>query len=118
MFVKRAGRKQPILVYLYTKINSSRGSSRDECARRNSRINVRAGSLANTREFRPVTGHLSDRQLGVPCLGIELFSGLPKQTVASLRRGGSLRVLVRGATQGNTLQYPWPICDVRPYDRY
>ena len=73
---------------------------------------------ANTREFRPVTGHLSDRQLGVPCLGIELFSGLPKQTVAGLRKGGNLRVLVRGATQGNTLQYRWPNCDVRPYNRY
>jgi len=73
---------------------------------------------ANTREFRPVTGHLSDRQLGAPCLGIELFSGLPKQTVAGLRKGGSLHVLVRGATQGNTLQYRWPICDVRPYDRH
>jgi hypothetical protein len=117
-----AGRRQPIPVYLYTRINSisrdRRGSSRDECARSNSRLSVRADSLANTREFRPVTGHLSDRQLGALCLGIEPFSGLPKQTVAGLRRGGSLRALVRGATQGNTLQYRWPICDVRPYDRY
>jgi len=117
-----AGRRQPIPVYLYTRINSisrdRRVRSRDECARSNSRISVRADSLANTREFRPVTGHLSDRQLGAPCLGIELFSGLPKQTVAGLRKGGNLRVLVRGATQGNTLQYRRPICDVRPYDRY
>ena len=53
-----------------------------------------------------------------PSIRIQLFSGPPAQTVAGPRRGGSLRVLVRGGTQGNTLQYRLPIYGVRPYDRY
>ena len=81
-------------------------------------ISVRDGSLANTREFRQVTGHPSGRQLVAPSVRIQLFSGPPAQTVVGPRRGGSLPVLVRGGTQGNTLQYRLPIYGARPYDRY
>ena len=51
------GRQKRISVYLYTKINSishdRRGSSRDECARRNNRISVRADSLGQYPRISP-----------------------------------------------------------------